>query len=327
MTKNTKKVVCLGGGIGTVNLIKGITGNVGDITVAVSMADEGGSAGRLRRLYNIFPPGDIVSCMAAVGSGDNPLISQLLTYRFPGDRYAKDEHLAGHKLGSLILVAMRDITGNFEKAIALFQKTFGISGTFLSATTNPVRISIHTKNGEEVFGEETIDLGRYDWKAGIEKVHLHPQDSKANPILLSHLDNADAIIAGPGDLYTTILPVLIVPEITKKLQQSKAEKIFIVNVTNKPFETKNYTILDYLSAIKKHLGFFPFTKVIVNNNFTPQIPDLYNYSYVAIHTENGGLKKILSSANAKLIENDLIDEDFPLYHSFSKLAKVIVQEL
>lgn len=327
MNRTNKKIVCLGGGIGTVNLVKGLKNYTNNITVAISMADEGGSAGRLRRLYNIFPPGDIVSCMAAIGSKTDPLVSQILTYRFPGDRYAKDENLSGHKLGSLIMVALRDLTGDFEKAIELFQKTFQIPGTFLPATNVVARISIRTKSKEEIFGEERIDLGKYDWKSGIEKVSLHPKNVRANTRLIKQLKKADVIIAGPGDLYTTLLPVLIVPGVKEVLKESLVVKIFVVNVTNKLYETRNYNVFDYITAVKNHLGFFPFTKVILNNNFDTEIPKEHSSQYKYITFRKGSRIKDDISGKTTFVEKDLLDTGFPLYHDPSKLAKVIIEQI
>lgn len=320
MDLQNQKIVCLGGGIGTVNLVKGLKHYSKNISVAVSMADDGGSAGRLRRLYNIFPPGDIVSCMAAIQNAD--FISRLLTYRFPGERYGKDDELSGHKLGSLIFVAMRDITGDFGKAIDMFQKTFHIPGAFLPATKEQVSISIKTKDGKEVFGEQTVDLGNYNWKVGIDQVRLHPENVVANQKLCVAIDNADIVFAGPGDLYTTLLPVLIVHGVKESLKKCKAKKVFIVNVTNKPFETKNYTVLDYMQAIQKHLGFFPFEKIVVNNNYSIKIPEKYDYVYI------GGIEKVAKKIsnefpNVKIVENDVVNASFPLYHDSTKLAKVV----
>ncbi len=314
-----KKIVCLGGGIGTSNVIKGLRTYTDNITVAVSMADEGGSSGRLRRLYNMLPPGDIVSCMAASGN-KNAVLSRLLTYRFPGDRYGEDGQLSGHKLGNLILVAMRDITGDFGRAIALFQETFGIVGTFLPATEEPVQISVVTKKGEEIYGEERIDRGDYDWEAGIEKVNLYPATAKANSVLLEKLRYADCIIAGPGDLYTTTLPVLIAPGVKEMIKKSKATKIFIVNITNKPFETKGYSVSDYVEAVRKHLGFFPFTVVIANNNTLEKLVHVDEYSYVKIGSP-------LHDSSVKLVQKDLVEKAFPFHHNAAKLAKVIIEQI
>lgn len=315
-----KKVVCLGGGIGTVNLIKGLKKYFPKIAVVVSMADDGGSSGRLRRLYDVPPPGDLVSCMAALSKSENPVISKMLTYRFRGDRYGKDEDLSGQKLGSLIMIAFLDITGSFEKAISLFQKTFAVKGVFLPATKDNVNISAITVEGKKIYGETKIDLGKYSGKRVLEKVMLDPQDAGANPKAVKNIKTADIIIAGPGDLYTTILPVLIVPGIKAALQKSKAQKIFVVNVTNKPFETKGYNVGDYINAIKKHLGYFPFDQVVINSNLTPKIPKKYNYSYV-------NPNHIEESKGFRIVKKDIIDEDFPLYHNPSKLANTIIENV
>ncbi len=315
-----KKVVCLGGGIGTVNLITGLKDYFNNITVVVSMADDGGSSGRLRRLYNVPPFGDLISCMAAIVREKNPFISKLLTYRFEGDRYGKDEEIFGQKLGNLIMTAMRDITGSFDRAIKLFQKTFEINGVFLPATSQNVNISAKTIEGKKIYGETKIDLGKYKGKRVLEMVYLEPIDAKANPKVLKSIKEADVIIAGPGDLYTTILPVLIVKKIKESLKESTALKIFIVNVANKPFETKGYNVFDYIKAIKKHLDDFPFDKVIVNNNFTPKIPKRYRYHYIDINHQS-------KNSKYNIVKGDIINEEFPLYHNPSKLAKIILENI
>jgi len=319
MTHLQKKIVCLGGGIGTVNLITGLKDYFDNITVVVSMADDGGSSGRLRRLYNVPPPGDLVSCMAALTQRSNPVISKMLTYRFRGDRYGKDADLSGQKLGNLIMIALRDITGSFDKAIDLFQKIFHVKGVFLPATSQNVNISAKTIEGKKIYGETKIDLGKYKGKRILEMVYLEPTDAKANPKVLKSIKEAEVIIAGPGDLYTTILPVLIVKKIKEFLKKSTALKIFIVNVANKPFETKGYNVFDYINAINKHLGDFPFNKVIVNNNFAPKIPTKFKYRYININN--------LSNNKYNIIKEDIIDENFPLYHNPSKLAKIILENI
>jgi len=315
---NTKKVVCLGGGIGTVNLVKGLKDHFEDVSIVFSMADDGGSAGRLRRLYNVPPIGDIVSCMSAFISDKKPDLSKLLTYRFPGERYGKDDELGGHKLGNLILVAMLDKTHSLEKAIELYQQTFHIPGTFVPVTNELISISATTIEGKDVVGEESIDLGNFEGEKVYDQVTLHPKDVKAAPLAIEKLKNAEIIIAGPGDLYSTVLPSLLVEDISKILKNSKAKKFFVVNVTNKPEETKGYTVSDYISAIDKHLGEFPFDKVITNNNYSISIPSDFENEYV---------KGNPSIQQYNIIQNDLVDESFPLYHDSSKLAKTILKEI
>lgn len=318
INKNTK-IVCLGGGIGTVNLIRGLKEFSNEITIVISMADEGGSSGRLRRIYNTLPPGDLISCMAAMCNNDNTFIQSFLTYRFPGDRYAKDEYLAGHKLGNLMMVATTNLTGNFNESIKLLKNMFNIPGTFLPATNESVTISAQTIEGKVIYGEEKIDLGKYNGKRILDKVFLHPENAKTSSKVINSLDNVDVIIAGPGDLYTTTLPVMIVPEIAHALKRSKALKLFVINVANKPFETKGYKVVDYIDAVVKHLGSFPFNKVIVNSNMDIKIPKKFHYNYVKFNKVNS----VCIPRGVEFIEKDLIDEEFPLYHSSKKLAKAV----
>ncbi len=316
-----KKIVCLGGGIGTVNLVKGLKAYTKELAIVVSTADDGGSAGRLRRLYNVPPPGDIVSCIAALSSSKNPEHLKLITYRFPGDRYGKDGELSGHKLGNLMLVAGWNQTGDLQKGIMLLQQMFQSVGTIFPATTENISLSAITADGTEVNSEENIDRGKYNGNRVLEKVFIHPDNPLPTPGVLEALDKADGIIAGPGDLYTTILPVLLIPQIREALQKLSVPKIFIVNVANKPFETKNYSVSDFVTAIKKHLGTFPFTKVIVNNNHTIKIPEKYKYTFVTPDKESK------NSTEYTLVTADLVDESFPLYHDSQKLASLVVKEI
>lgn len=318
-----KKIVCLGGGIGTVNLLKGLRKYSSDISVIVSMADEGGSAGRLRRLYNVPPAGDIVSCLAALAEEDTGILSKFLTYRFPGDRYGRDGELSGHKMGNLMMVGAQEIAGSFEGAVELMKKLFHVKNNIYPATVEPVSIKAATVDGVEVVGEENIDLGKYNGERVLDRVYLVPEKPKVSSKALEALENADVIIAGPGDLYTTVLPVLIIPEITEALKKNQKTKIFIVNVANKPFETKGYSVPDFLSAIYKHIGVFPFDKVIVNNNFSLQIPNPFHYSYVKLKSEN--IKDEVNSV--AVVQADLVDKQFPLYHDSDKLAEIVVKNI
>lgn len=318
--KIKKHIVCLGGGIGTVNLIRGLKAYTDSLTVVVSMADDGGSSGRLRRLYHILPPGDLVSCMAAMRDGNDSFFTKLLTYRFPGDRYGADESLCGQKLGNLLMVAMRDISGEFEDAVQKFQTLFAIPGRFLPATLEDIHLFAKTIEGQVIKSEETIDRGKYNGKRVLSKVWLEPKNPKTTQDVLNAIKTADVILAGPGDLYTTILPVLLIKDIAQALKTSDATKLFIVNVANKPFETKGYSVEDFLAAIRKHLGFIPFTKIIINNNYAIPIPRKYHYTYVTF-----GKKP--SDSSLEVIAEDLLDESFPLYHSSQKLAKAVFNHI
>lgn len=318
--KKDLHIVCLGGGIGTVNLLRGIKEHSKNITVVVSMADDGGSAGRLRRLYSIPPPGDLINCIAAMSNAE-PLMRDLLTFRFSGNRYGGDTSLPGHKLGNLILVALSTITGDFKKALLNLQRMFQTSGKILPSTVENVSIWAKTTTGDTVSREENIDLGRFTGE--IEKLYLHPKNPTTPPSVITSLRKADCIVGGPGDLYTTILPVLLVPGILRSIKKSKAKKIFVVNVANKPFETPRYNVADYIQAIIKHCGDPIFHSFLVNTNFSPKIPKKFRYDYVPLHSALG----LKQEENVTIIKGDLVDEDFPIYHEPKKLGALLLRNL
>lgn len=311
------KIVCLGGGVGSVQLLRGLRHFSNDITVVVSMADDGGSAGRLRRLYSTPPPGDLINCLAALSNAE-PLMKELLTFRFKGRRWGRDDSLGGQKLGNLILVALAQIKGDFNSALSEMQRIFRSHGVILPATNENVSIWAETVEGKKISGEINIDLGRYTGKREIEQVHLEPADNSSPKEVKDALKNADAIIAGPGDLYTTILPVLLAKDIKRLLKTTNAQTMFVVNIANKPFETPHYQVSDYLSAIKRHLGFFPFKKILINTNSTPKIPKKLKYSYVPID------EAATLSYNGDLVKGNFVDEAFPLYHDPDKVAQKIM---
>lgn len=311
-----KKIVCLGGGIGTVNLIKGLKQYFRDITVVVSMADDGGSAGRLRRFYSIPPPGDLINCIAAMSNAE-PLVRDLLTYRFSGNRYGSDRALPGHKLGNLILVALTSLTGDFNKALLELQRIFKANGKILPSTRENVSIWAKTTTGDKVNGEENIDLGKFNGE--IDRLYLHPAKPTAPKEAVNAILAADIVLAGPGDLYTTIIPVFLVPDILNSLKKTKAKKIFIVNVANKSFETPNYKINDYVNALVKHCRSKIFDVFLVNSNTKPEIPSRHRrqYQYVSPNASRNSLVYTV-------VKKDLVDNGFPLYHDSKKLADAIL---
>lgn len=314
-------IVCLGGGIGTMNLVKGLKEKGYNLTVVASMADDGGSSGRLRRLFNIQPPGDLVSCMAALSEYSDKPEGQLLTYRFAGDRYGRDDVIGGQKLGNLMMVAAQDLTGSYNGAVALLKHLFKVRASIYPATLEPVSISATTIDGILVEGEENIDLGKYEGQRVLEKITLQPERPKVAKEVIKAMAKAAVIVAGPGDLYTTILPALIIPDILNALKASKAKKIFVINVANKPFETRGYAVVDFINAITKHLSGFPFDTVIVNNKVANEIPGNLNYTYVENATEDSTQNEYV------IVEDDLVDDAYPIYHDHQKLADAIEKQI
>lgn len=311
------KIVCIGGGVGTSNLLKGLKKYHPQITVITSMADDGGSSGRLRKAYGIMPPGDIISCIASLIPESNTELAALLKFRFPGSS-RENKAIDGHKLGNLIMFAEILRTADFYKAIEVTKSLFGVKGEFLPASDIRTRLSGITRDGRIIHSETTLDLAKYSEPHGLRKIYITPKNPSVNTKVIKHIINADLIISGPGDLYTNQLPVLIIPEINNALKKSKAKKLFILNVTNKPFETKDYTINDFINAIKEHLGFFPFRTLLVNSNQKAKIPKKYKYKYIPLISDNGQ-----EDTGIKLELADLVDESFPLYHDSGKLASAI----
>lgn len=314
-----KQVVCLGGGVGTANLLTGIKDEFSGINVVVSVADDGGSAGRIRRYYKIPPTGDIVNCMIALSDADTEMVD-LLKFRFPGERYGADNILPGQKIANLMFAAlMLNNKNDLNAAIGRMKEIFQVKGNIFPSSINRVSLKAKTSTGHVVKREENIDLGNF--KGKIKRLYISPQKPKVDVRAIKAIEDADVIIAGPGDLYTTILPVLIIPDIADAIKKSKAKKIFVVNVANKFFETPNYTPIDFINAIKKHCGFQPFDTFLINDNTSNKIPDEFKHEYSI------GSTKRDKNGEINYVYTDLVNEEFPLYHSSKKLAKAIKENI
>lgn len=309
------KIVCLGGGVGTSNLLRGLKHHNPQLTVVTSMADDGGSSGRLRKAYGILPPGDIIVCIASLIPNDQKELEDLLLYRFSGEN-EDNKAIDGHKLGNLIMLAEIQRTGDFYKAIQAAKKLFGVRAEILPATDEHVQLSATTKDGREISSETTLDLALYSEPYGLKNIYLTPKNPQVNSKVIQALQQADVIISGPGDLYTNQLPVLVVPQIKEAFLASKAKKIFITNIANKPFETKGFTLVDFMNAMKAHLGDFPFSAVVINDNFDIPMPEQYKYEYI---------KKGAESFPFVIIEEDVVRTDLPIYHDSLKLAKAVIK--
>ncbi|WP_159888384.1 gluconeogenesis factor YvcK family protein [Paenibacillus puerhi] len=254
------KIVVLGGGTGLSVMLRGLKQKPIDITAIVTVADDGGSSGILRSELAIIPPGDIRNVLSALADVE-PLLGELLDYRFD-----KGNGLAGHSLGNLMLAAMRDITGDFVTGVRELSKVLAVRGRVLPSANQALVLRAEMEDGSIIEGESKIP------KAGgvIRRVSIEPKDAEALPEALEALRQADAILVGPGSLYTSILPNLLVPEITQTIVQSNALKMFICNVMTQPGETDDYKVSDHLKAVRDHVGEDLFDYVIVNNGEIPE---------------------------------------------------------
>lgn len=317
-----KRIVCLGGGSGgTSTLLRGLKDYDFHLTSITSMADDGGSSGRLRKAYGIMPPGNLVSCIASLIPDEKADLANLMMYRFPGNNH-ENKMIDGHKLGNLIMLAEMLRTKDIYKALSKMQELFGVTNAdILPATDENTQLSAITIDGRRIHTETSLDLAKYAEPLGLRKIYLTPKDPKVNHKVIDNIKNADVIISGPGDLYTNQLPVLIIPQIKEAILASKVQKIFILNVANKPFESKGYTLKDFIKAFVDHLGVFPFDTVIANNNFSVPFPPKYHYSYALLDDESKNL------ADFNLVEGDLVNTEFPIHHNQKNLAAAVVNSL
>jgi uncharacterized cofD-like protein len=277
----------------------------------VTVADNGGSSGHLRRELGVLPPGDFRQCIAALADSE-PLMTSLLQYRF-----GEGSGLEGHSFGNLFIAAMAGVTGNFERALLESSRVLAVRGQILPSTLENVTLCAETREPElhRVNGESEIT--HRGTLARIERVYLEPEHVPAYPGVVRALLDADLIIAGPGSLYTSVLPNLLVEDVRNALAASKARKVYICNVATQPGETDAFTVEDHFEALEQHVGKGVFTAVIANNNFS--IPWSAQSKSTIVRPRARAL------APFEIILTDLVDEAMPWRHDPSKLAKEIVQ--
>ncbi|MDA7025573.1 YvcK family protein [Bacillus sp. CLL-7-23] len=259
MTKQ-KKIAIFGGGTGLSVLLRGLKHHSVDITAVVTVADDGGSSGRLRNELKIPPPGDVRNVLAAL-SDVEPLVENLFQHRFN-----KGGDLIGHSLGNLMLAAMTNITGDFFHAVTEMSKVLNVRGKVLPAANTSVVLHAEMDDGQIISGESVIpSYGRR-----IKRVFLTPEKIEPLPETIDVIRKADLIILGPGSLYTSILPNLLVPKIREEILNASAKKVYICNVMTQPGETLYYSAADHVEALNQHMG-APFIDTILVNN--EEIPD------------------------------------------------------
>jgi uncharacterized cofD-like protein len=303
-------IVAIGGGHGLSTLLRGLKQYTYNITAVVTVADDGGSSGRLRQDLGILPPGDIRNCLAAL-SNDEALLGQLFQYRFPDDSGSME----GHSFGNLFISALADVTGSFEEAVAESGRVLAVHGEVLPATLHNVRLVAdvmlpHTINEVRVEGESQIPNSN----GRVRRVWLEPNNPPAFPQGIQAILAADLIIIGPGSLYTSLLPDLLVPDLQEAIRASKALKIYVCNVATQPGETDGYTCGDHVRALEGHGGQGLFDVVVSNQHCDAKLPP--GVDWVLAETE-------LDEDHA-VYRADLIDSLHPWRHDAEKLAQVIM---
>jgi uncharacterized cofD-like protein len=304
-----KKIVVIGGGTGLSALLRGLKKHSANITAIVTVADDGGSSGELRRNIGILPPGDIRSCLAAL-SNDEELTTQIFQYRF-----GEGAGLNGHSLGNLLITALADITGSFEEAIAESGRVLAVQGKVLPSTLHDVRLvaQVQLPNSTKdikVRGES--DIPRKGGK--VKRVWLEPNNPLAYPPTIQALLGADIIIIGPGSLYTSIIPNLLVPDITEAIRVSRGLKFFVCNVATQQGETEGYSCGDHVKTIEQIIGKGLFDIVICNDNCNGKLPE--EIEFVCLDED---LEK-----EYPVYAANLSDTEAPWRHDSIKLASAIL---
>lgn len=305
------KIVTIGGGTGLSVLLSGLKQYTYNITAIVTVADDGGSSGRLRQEFDILPPGDIRNCLVALA--DAPaLMRDLFQFRFK-----TTSDLSGHSFGNLFITVMTQLTGDFEKAIKETSKVLALRGQVIPSTLNNVALVAEYKDGSTAQGEDKIPKARIP----INKVYLKPQDSLATPDALKAIEEAQVIVLGPGSLYTSIIPNLLIKEITDAIVASQAIKVYVCNVMTQPGETDNFSVSEHIRTLAAHSHPRVIDYCVVNNGQIP-LHVLERYKKQKSYPVSYARSEI-ESMGYRIIEDDFVTNDDVVRHDPEKLARII----
>lgn len=304
------KVVAIGGGSGLATVLRGLKHYPISLSAIVTMTDNGRSSGKLSRELGVLPPGDVRKCLAAL-SNDEQLLTKLFEYRF-----SRGSGLSGHALGNLLLIALAEITGDFESAVQASSKILSIKGEVIPSTLEHVSLLAELNNGQLALGE--VNTAIQGHRFGIKQVFVQPSDVKANPEATYFIENSDLILIGPGSFYTSVIPNLLIKDLREAVVNSKALKLYVANVSTERGETEGFSIADHVKVLEKYLGPRVLDGVLVNNRI------------VAVSENEGRLGSIRNiTTDEKLVNGipviaaDVVDGRSPLFHDSRKLAEAI----
>ena len=301
------KIVAIGGGTGLSTLLRGLKEHTGNLTAVVTVADDGGSSGRLREELGLPPPGDLRNCIAALADAE-PLMTRLFQYRF-----SEGSGLEGHSFGNLFIAAMTSVTGNFEDAVRETSRVLAVRGQILPSTLESVSLSAMTHDNESIHGESQITSRG----SRIKEVFIHPGDVQANPDAIRAILEADMVVVGPGSLFTSVLPNLLVDGIRRAIEMSKTVKVYVCNVATERGETDTFAVSDHFVALYRHVHDQLFHYIIANNNISTngvgeaQAPEPVRIDGAQIQ-------------GTAVIAADVVSEENRYYHDAAKLAKAVM---
>jgi uncharacterized cofD-like protein len=310
-----KNIVTIGGGTGTFTVLAALKQYPVHLTAVVSMADDGGSTGLLRDQYGVLPPGDVRRALVAL-SESSETMRDLFNYRFKGGG------LQEHNFGNLFLAALEKVTGSFSSALAEASHILNVSGEVAPVTFDDIRLFAQLTDGKIIRGETNIDIPRTPRRAAIKEVWLEPE-ARMNPGLKRIFKNADLILMGPGDLYTSVVPNLLVPGVKEEIKKSKAKKVFICNLMTKRGETDGFSGEDFLRAMEKRLGKNVLDFVVFNNKRpSERLLKRYRREGAEFVAPPSGKKH---TGKPKYIFADLLEAaDYVRHDPHQKLGKVLM---
>lgn len=306
------KIVTIGGGTGLSVLLTGLKEYTSNLTAIVTVADDGGSSGRLRQQFDILPPGDIRNCLVALA--DAPILMRDL-FQF---RFDKGSELEGHSFGNLFITAMTRLTGDFERAIKETSRVLALKGQVIPSTLDNVVLVARYQDGSLTEGENRIPKANIP----INRVSLKPEHPPATPEAIKAIQEAEIIVLGPGSLYTSIIPNLLVKEVTEAIVSSKAIKVYVCNVMTQPGETDGYVLSDHVKVLTKHSHPQVLDYSIVNTGtIAPKVLERYQQEQ-AYPVAND--RRNVESLGYRVIEDDLVVVDAVIRHNPQKLARIIL---
>ena len=312
--KQRQKIIVIGGGTGVFAVLNGLKHHFSNITAVITMSDEGGSTGILREEFGILPPGDVRRALIALSPGDQPLLAELFSYRFH-----EGSGLAGHAFGNLMITALERITGSFERAVEEAGKVLGIYGKVLPVALKPTYLLTLLEDGRVVKGESSLHAMRPEERAVVKRVCLQPSVS-LNPKADKAIRNADCVIIGPGDLYTSTLPNLLVHGMKEALEKTKGTVVYFVNVTTRYTETAGFRASDFLQTIERYLGKGVIDYVVVNKT-KPSVMRLKPYFEQQAELVEPDIENFREKPTPIVV--DLIRSSGFVRHDPEKIAKVV----
>jgi uncharacterized cofD-like protein len=307
------RVVAIGGGTGLSTLLRGLKQRDVSITAVVTVGDDGGSSGRLRTEFNMPPPGDIRNCIVALADAE-PLMSDLFQYRFEQEGSALD----GHSFGNLFITALTQVSGSFEQAVAECSRVLAVRGQVMPSSLENIVVSAEMADGRTIRGESCI----VEERGRINRVFLDPPDPKPYEPAIRAILDADLIILGPGSLYTSVLPNLLVDRLSQAIRQATAAKVYVCNVATQRGETDDFGVVDHVTALERHVGVRIVDYVLVNSNLEPA-RRLIKPEWAVQAVGLGGLEALDQSA--KVVQEDVVNGEFPLRHDPAKLSEALIR--